>query len=244
MTTYEDLVDATLATATAAAGRPAAQDHHARRRGRRRRHRELELPQRHPARVGRRDGRADRRRAGGDLQPRCRTPTCSTGSPTPTGPWATRCGCGSSWSRSSRSCTCSTSGLLLGGGGRRGDAGADCRLRRRRLVLTRRGLRDPRDLRRPGTAGLGLHRHGDLLPVDPAASGEDWLTVRDYIWRWDTDWFWCSRALGVQNPRIAQVDPAALPALRRVVEAGRVRAQAPVEGRATTGAGGCRTART
>ena len=28
----------------------------------------------------------------------------------------------------------------------------------------------------------------------------DYLTVRDYLWRWDTDWFWCSRALGVQHP--------------------------------------------
>jgi len=27
----------------------------------------------------------------------------------------------------------------------------------------------------------------------------DFLTVRDYLWRWDTDWFWCSRALGVQK---------------------------------------------
>src|SRR5262249_36857969 len=22
---------------------------------------------------------------------------------------------------------------------------------------------------------------------------EDYLTVNDYIWRWDTDWFWCSK---------------------------------------------------
>ncbi len=29
---------------------------------------------------------------------------------------------------------------------------------------------------------------------------EDWLTIRDYLWRWDTDWFWCSRAFGVQRP--------------------------------------------
>ncbi|WP_460459607.1 FAD-binding oxidoreductase [Angustibacter peucedani] len=36
---------------------------------------------------------------------------------------------------------------------------------------------------------------------------EDWLTVRDYLWRWDTDWFWCSRALGVQNPRIRRFVP-------------------------------------
>jgi len=28
---------------------------------------------------------------------------------------------------------------------------------------------------------------------------EDFLTVRDYIWRWDTDWFWCSKNLFVQN---------------------------------------------
>jgi FAD/FMN-containing dehydrogenase len=29
---------------------------------------------------------------------------------------------------------------------------------------------------------------------------EDWLTARDYIWRWDTDWFWCSKNLYAQNP--------------------------------------------
>lgn len=28
---------------------------------------------------------------------------------------------------------------------------------------------------------------------------EDWLTVRDYLWRWDTDWFWCSRAFLAQR---------------------------------------------
>jgi len=26
----------------------------------------------------------------------------------------------------------------------------------------------------------------------------DYLTVRDYLWRWDTDWFWCSRNVGAQ----------------------------------------------
>jgi FAD/FMN-containing dehydrogenase len=29
---------------------------------------------------------------------------------------------------------------------------------------------------------------------------EDWLSAGDYIWRWDTDWFWCSKNLGAQNP--------------------------------------------
>jgi FAD/FMN-containing dehydrogenase len=31
---------------------------------------------------------------------------------------------------------------------------------------------------------------------------DDWLTAKDYIWRWDTDWFWCSKHFGVQNPAI------------------------------------------
>ena len=35
----------------------------------------------------------------------------------------------------------------------------------------------------------------------------DYLTVRDYLWRWDTDWFWCSRALGVQQPAVRRVVP-------------------------------------
>ena len=36
---------------------------------------------------------------------------------------------------------------------------------------------------------------------------EDVLTVADYIWRWDTDWFWCSRALGVQHPAVRRLWP-------------------------------------
>jgi FAD/FMN-containing dehydrogenase len=29
---------------------------------------------------------------------------------------------------------------------------------------------------------------------------EDLLTIRDFLWRWDPDWFWCSRSFGMQNP--------------------------------------------
>ncbi|MFZ1670195.1 MAG: hypothetical protein WAT65_04515, partial [Candidatus Nanopelagicales bacterium] len=39
------------------------------------------------------------------------------------------------------------------------------------------------------------HRHTDVL------------TARDYIWRWDTDWFWCSRAFGAQRPAIRKLWP-------------------------------------
>jgi FAD/FMN-containing dehydrogenase len=38
--------------------------------------------------------------------------------------------------------------------------------------------------------------------VGRESSKDDRLTIHDYIWRWDTDWFWCSRAFGAQNPRL------------------------------------------
>ncbi|WP_255450139.1 FAD-binding oxidoreductase [Skermania sp. ID1734] len=38
----------------------------------------------------------------------------------------------------------------------------------------------------------------------------DRLTIHDYLWRWDTDWFWCSRAFGAQHPQIRRVWPKPL----------------------------------
>jgi FAD/FMN-containing dehydrogenase len=35
----------------------------------------------------------------------------------------------------------------------------------------------------------------------------DLLTVHDYLWRWDTDWFWCSRAFGAQRPWVRRLWP-------------------------------------
>jgi FAD/FMN-containing dehydrogenase len=35
----------------------------------------------------------------------------------------------------------------------------------------------------------------------------DALTIRDYLWRWDTDWFWCSAAFGVQKPVVRRLWP-------------------------------------
>lgn len=32
-----------------------------------------------------------------------------------------------------------------------------------------------------------------------AEKREDYLTVHDYLWRWDTDWFWCSKNVFAQN---------------------------------------------
>ncbi|HME47703.1 FAD-binding oxidoreductase [Mycobacterium sp.] len=39
------------------------------------------------------------------------------------------------------------------------------------------------------------------------AGKADRLTIHDYFWRWDTDWFWCSRAFGAQNPRLRRLWP-------------------------------------
>jgi FAD/FMN-containing dehydrogenase len=36
---------------------------------------------------------------------------------------------------------------------------------------------------------------------------EDFLTIRDYLWRWDTDWHWCSGAFGVQRPLVRHLWP-------------------------------------
>ncbi|MGH8629233.1 MAG: FAD-binding oxidoreductase, partial [Burkholderiales bacterium] len=33
----------------------------------------------------------------------------------------------------------------------------------------------------------------------------DYLGTADFIWRWDTDWFWCSKNLGAQNPVVRRL---------------------------------------
>ena len=36
---------------------------------------------------------------------------------------------------------------------------------------------------------------------------EDFLTIYNYLWRWDADWFWCSRPFGVQKPLVRKIWP-------------------------------------
>ncbi len=38
----------------------------------------------------------------------------------------------------------------------------------------------------------------------------DLLTTYDYLWRWDTDWFWCSQAFGAQHPVVRRLWPRRL----------------------------------
>lgn len=41
----------------------------------------------------------------------------------------------------------------------------------------------------------------------PDGERHDRLTTADYLWRWDTDWFWCSRAFGAQHPVLRRLWP-------------------------------------
>ena len=49
--------------------------------------------------------------------------------------------------------------------------------------------------------GLDIY-YRSIQHGDTAHPKRDVLTISDYLWRWDTDWFWCSRAFGAQNPKI------------------------------------------
>jgi len=38
-----------------------------------------------------------------------------------------------------------------------------------------------------------------------AEKREDYLSAHDYVWRWDTDWFWCSKNVLAQNPLVRRI---------------------------------------
>jgi FAD/FMN-containing dehydrogenase len=71
----------------------------------------------------------------------------------------------------------------------------------------------------PGELYLTVGKFSDVAPWRSGYTGkdiyytsirgphEDFLTIRDYLWRWDTDWFWCSRPFGMQNPLIRSMWP-------------------------------------
>lgn len=53
----------------------------------------------------------------------------------------------------------------------------------------------------------GMSVYYRSLQHDGDAPKRDRLTTEDYLWRWDTDWFWCSRAFGAQDPRVRRLWP-------------------------------------
>lgn len=66
--------------------------------------------------------------------------------------------------------------------------------------------------RRTGEPGpvsdyTGMDIYYRSIQHDGGTPKRDRLTIHDYLWRWDTDWFWCSRAFGTQNPKIRRFWP-------------------------------------
>ncbi len=74
---------------------------------------------------------------------------------------------------------------------------------------------------RPQESYLVLGRFGGTGPTSDytgqaiyyqslRAKATDHLTAYDYLWRWDTDWFWCSAAFGAQQPLLRRLWPSSL----------------------------------
>jgi len=71
----------------------------------------------------------------------------------------------------------------------------------------------------PGELYLTVGSFSDVAPWRSDYSGrqiyyqsiqrenEDFLTISDYLWRWDPDWFWCSKPFGVQQPLVRKLWP-------------------------------------
>jgi FAD/FMN-containing dehydrogenase len=60
----------------------------------------------------------------------------------------------------------------------------------------------------PATAPSDYHRGQEIYYRSIQRRESDSLTMEAYLWRWDTDWFWCSGAFGAQNPAIRRFWPA------------------------------------
>ena len=79
------------------------------------------------------------------------------------------------------------------------------RLPRRRRVRARRSGRSrwgASSTRRPTPATT---RSSASTTARCASAAADFLTTRDFLWRWDTDWFWCSKQLGAQHPLVRRL---------------------------------------
>jgi FAD/FMN-containing dehydrogenase len=59
----------------------------------------------------------------------------------------------------------------------------------------------------PPGLGVSDYTRMDIYYRSIQKLDQDVLTIHDYLWRWDTDWFWCSRAFGAQKSAIRRVWP-------------------------------------
>jgi FAD/FMN-containing dehydrogenase len=54
----------------------------------------------------------------------------------------------------------------------------------------------------PKASAVSDYTYMDIYYKSVQRKPQDWLTSKGYIWRWDTDWFWCSKHFHVQNPAV------------------------------------------
>ena len=87
--------------------------------------------------------------------------------------------------------------------------------------------RSPGGRARRRTGAERLHRAARSTTGRSSERETDLLTVYDYLWRWDTDWFWCSRAFGAQHPVVRRVWPRRWKRVRRLLPDGRARPPLP-----------------
>ena len=106
------------------------------------------------------------------------------------------CGCGTCASTPPRSCFAAMAQVCADGASRRASRWTSSTApSSARTSSTSRWPRSSTTRRRSATTPAWTSTTGRS-----SARQVDYLTVRDYLWRWDTDWFWCSRAFGVQQP--------------------------------------------
>ena len=179
-----------------------------------------------------------------------RATTCSTRSPTPTARSATPPGSGSASRRPRRTSTCGTCAsttsttlaktieVIVEQGehdGVRVDGLDGVVFEPGEAYLTLATWRDEASTGSTGRAATTSDYTGmDLYFRSLQQRETDTLTTYDYLWRWDTDWFWCSGAFGLQNPRDPPAVAAALAAQRRLPPARRRWRTASASPRAST----------
>ena len=59
----------------------------------------------------------------------------------------------------------------------------------------------------PPTGGTSDYTGQEIYYRSIRQRRTDVLSMHDYLWRWDTDWFWCSRAFGAQHPLVRRLWP-------------------------------------
>ncbi len=92
-------------------------------------------------------------------------------------------------------------------GDHRGLRRRERRLRRRHRVRGRRAVPDDRPFTDDPGPGTSDYTGQQIFYRSIRERTVDHLTIHDYLWRWDTDWFWCSRVFGVQHPAVRRLWP-------------------------------------